>query len=282
MKKIEGTLAVIVRSGELNRWVDEAVKSVLQNKGIDLKVVLVLNGPNVSLDVDQINSEEKRHPWLSDDRILVLRFDHYLGMSGSIIEGIKYVNTEYIANLDGDDIALPQRFDQQVKYLQSHPDCVLVGARAHMIDDEGHQIGDLKSVVSDDIRKSLFLFNPIPHSSVMFRKSAYDKIGGHTPGLDQCEDYDLTLRIGTLGKIAVLPDFLVLYRVHTSNLSKGALPQGPHVDCVTSGRRQLARVLGVPAYRSLPPHLLWRGVQFARAAGLIRPLHEYLTIFKKS
>lgn len=282
MEKIEGTLAVIVRSGELNRWVDEAMKSALQSDGIDLKVVLVLNGPKISLDATQIQSEEEQYPWLTDSRVLVLRFNHYLGMSGSIIEGIKYVNTEYIANLDGDDIVLPQRFAKQLEYLQSHPDCVLVGARAHMIDEDDQQIGDLKSVVSADVRKSLFLFNPIPHSSVMFRKSAYDKIGGHTPGLDQCEDYDLTLRIGTLGKVAVLPDFLVLYRVHTSNLSKGAAPRGPHVDCVTRGRRQLAKALGVPAVLALPPHLLWRGVQFARASGLIRPLHEYFTYFKRS
>lgn len=282
MEKIEGTLAVIVRSGELNRWVDEAMKSALQSDGIDLKVVLVLNGPKISLDATQIQSEEEQYPWLTDSRVLVLRFNHYLGMSGSIIEGIKYVNTEYIANLDGDDIVLPQRFAQQLEYLQSHPDCVLVGARAHMIDEDDQQIGDLKSVVSADVRKSLFLFNPIPHSSVMFRKSAYDRIGGHTPGLDQCEDYDLTLRIGTLGKVAVLPDFLVLYRVHTSNLSKGAAPRGPHVDCVTRGRRQLAKALGVPAVLALPPHLLWRGVQFVRASGLIRPLHEYFTYFKRS
>lgn len=282
MEKIEGTLAVIVRSGELNRWVDEAMKSALQSDGIDLKVVLVLNGPKISLDATQIQSEEEQYPWLTDSRVLVLRFNHYLGMSGSIIEGIKHVNTEYIANLDGDDIVLPQRFAKQLEYLQSHPDCVLVGARAHMIDEDDQQIGDLKSVVSADVRKSLFLFNPIPHSSVMFRKSAYDKIGGHTPGLDQCEDYDLTLRIGTLGKVAVLPDFLVLYRVHTSNLSKGAAPRGPHVDCVTRGRRQLAKALGVPAVLALPPHLLWRGVQFARASGLIRPLHEYFTYFKRS
>lgn len=282
MEKIEGTLAVIVRSGELNRWVDEAMKSALQSDGIDLKVVLVLNGPNISLDAIQIQSEEEQYPWLTDSRVLVLRFNHYLGMSGSIIEGIKYVNTEYIANLDGDDIALPHRFAEQLEYLQSHPDCVLVGARARMIDEDDQQIGDLKSVVSDDVRKSLFLFNPIPHSSVMFRKSAYDKIGGHTPGLDQCEDYDLTLRIGTLGKVAVLPDFLVLYRVHTSNLSKGASPRGSHVDCVTRGRRQLAKTLGVPAVLALPPHLLWRSVQFVRASGLIRPLHEYFTYFKRS
>lgn len=258
------------------------MKSALQSDGIDLKVVLVLNGPKISLDATQIQSEEEQYPWLTDSRVLVLRFNHYLGMSGSIIEGIKHVNTEYIANLDGDDIVLPQRFAKQLEYLQSHPDCVLVGARAHMIDEDDQQIGDLKSVVSADVRKSLFLFNPIPHSSVMFRKSAYDKIGGHTPGLDQCEDYDLTLRIGTLGKVAVLPDFLVLYRVHTSNLSKGAAPRGPHVDCVTRGRRQLAKTLGVPAVLALPPHLLWRSVQFVRASGLIRPLHEYFTYFKRS
>lgn len=281
MEKISGQLAVIVRSGELNTWVELAVKSVLEEQGMEIPVVLVLNGPKVNVGEAAIEEENRRYPWLTDSRVRVLRFDHYLGMSGSIIEGMKHIDTTFVANLDGDDIALPGRFTQQINYLESHPDCVLVGARAHMIDEEGKRIGDLKARESDDIRKSLFLYNPIPHSSVMFRKDAYDKVGGHTPGLSQCEDYDLTLRIATRGKVALLPDFLVLYRVHTSNLSKGAGARGKHIDLVTSGRRQLAQVLGVSSLVALPPHLLWRAVQFVRAAGLIRPLHEYFTLLKR-
>ncbi|MFW0181905.1 glycosyltransferase [Rothia sp. CCM 9417] len=275
MEKISGRLAVIVRSGDLNTWVDEAVKSVVEEQGIEIPVVLILNGPQVSTKEADIEEENRRYPWLTNPKVRVVRFDHYLGMSGSIIEGMKHIDTTFVANLDGDDIALPGRFIQQINYLESNPDCVLVGARAHMIDEQGDRIGDVKARESPDIRRSLLLYNPIPHSSVMFRKDAYDKVGGHTPGLTQCEDYDLTLRIATRGKVALLPDFLVLYRVHTSNLSKGATPRGKHIDAVTSGRRQLAKTLGVSPLVAVPLHLVWRAVQFIRAAGLIRPLHEY-------
>lgn len=275
MEKISGRLAVIVRSGDLNTWVDEAVKSVVEEQGIEIPVVLILNGPQVSTKEADIEEENRRYPWLTNPKVRVVRFDHYLGMSGSIIEGMKHIDTTFVANLDGDDIALPGRFIQQINYLESNPDCVLVGARAHMIDEQGDRIGDVKARESPDIRRSLLLYNPIPHSSVMFRKDAYDKVGGHTPGLTQCEDYDLTLRIATRGKVALLPDFLVLYRVHTSNLSKGATPRGKHIDAVTSGRRQLAKTLGVSPLVAVPLHLVWRSVQFIRAAGLIRPLHEY-------
>lgn len=271
----ENLLAVIIRSGELNHWVDQAVRSTLDSEDVDLNVVLVLNGPSISLDRQQIEQDIKHYPWLDDPRVKALRFDHYLGMSGSIIEGMKYVSSRYVANLDGDDIALPQRFARQIAYLNENPECVLVGARAHMIDENGQQIGNPKAIVSDDVRKSLLLFNPIPHSSVMFRKDAYDQVGGHTPKLDQCEDYDLTLRIASLGPVAMLPDFLVLYRVHSSNLSKGASARGLHIQCVAQGRRELARALKIPAVVAWPQHLIWRSVQFVRAAGLIRPLHEY-------
>lgn len=270
-------VSVIVRSGEVNQWLDESVRSVLASTDVSLQVILVLNGPKVSVEASAVRAEEERYPWLTDSRVKVLRYDHYLGISGSIIAGTSAVDSgvEFIANVDGDDIVHPDKFSLQISYMRENPDCVLVGTKAEIIDSEGKITGVLKSAVGSDIRKYLFLYNPLPHSSVLFRQAAYRKIGGHTPHLDQYEDYDLILRIALLGKIAILPQKLVKYRVHATNSSKGATPTGPHVDCVTRGRRNLAKKLKVPFAVAWPQHLLWRSVQYVRAFGFIKPLHEY-------
>lgn len=268
-------ISVIVRGGQIDQWLEKAVESVLASEDVSLQIILILNGPKIVTDETSIEAEEKEFPWLIDSRIKVFRFDHYLGMSGSIIEGISHADTEFIATVDGDDMVLPEKFSKQLEYLRRNPDCVLVGTRAIGINGEDVETGEVKSPFGDDVRRYLFLFNPLPHSSVFYRKSAYDLVGGHRPHLDQCEDYDLTLKMGAVGRVAQLEERLVLYRIHDTNLSKGATPRGPHIEAVTEGRRRLARALGVPAFIALPQHLAWLSIQYIRSFGLIRPLHEY-------
>lgn len=275
-------LSVIVRSGSINAWLDQTLESVLASQDVDLELILVLNGPEVKTDEFSQAAEAKTYPWLKDSRVRVLRFDRYLGVSNAMRAGCAEARADLLANVDGDDLVSPGKFRRQLDYLVSHPDCVLLGTGGRLIDDQGQVTGELKAPQGDDIRRSLLLFNPLPHSSVVFRAQAYQQAGGYRKDLDQFEDYDLFLRLAQLGPVAMLPGQEISYRVHSKNTSKGAGARGQHIEAVTQGRRELAKALAVPAYRALPPHLLWRGVQFARAAGLIRPLHEYLTIFKKS
>ncbi|MBM7051756.1 glycosyltransferase family A protein [Rothia sp. ZJ1223] len=276
-EKSTGKLAVFVRSGELNRWLDQAVESVLASDYALLEVIVLLNGPSIGVSVDAVAAQEAAHPWMQDARVSTYRYDRYLGMSGSMIEATSKISgdVEFMANVDGDDYVAPEKFSAQISYLQAHPDCVLVGTGAYMIDGEGAVTGELGGTHRDDVRSKLYLFNPLPHSSVLYRRSAFEKVGGHTPGLSQCEDYDFTLRIACHGKVAQLAQKYVYYRVHQSNLSKGATASGPHMKCVSEGRRALAHATGTPSVVACPQHLLWVAIQYIRTRGLIRPLHEY-------
>lgn len=268
-------ISVVIRGGEVNTWLERSVNSVLASEGVRLQVILVLNGPRVVIAPEEVLAEEDTYPFLTDSRVKVYRFDHYLGISGSMVEGVLHAHTEFIANVDGDDVVLPEKFAKQLRYMRKHSDCVLVGTRASSINDDDEPTGDIKMPFGEDIRSYLYLFNPVPHSSFFFRKSAIDLVGGYNPDLEMYEDYDLLLRLASLGKIAQLEERLVLYRVHQTNVSKGAEPTGPHIDAVTRGRRQLAKTLGTPLLIALPQHLAWRAIQFVRDAGVIRPLHEY-------
>lgn len=275
-------LSVVIRSGALNKWLESTVHSVLASYDVDLEVILVLNGPTITLDSEGRAADEKSYPWLADSRLTVLRFDRYIGVSNAMRAGCDAAQAALIANVDGDDLITPTKFRRQLDYLAAHPECVLVGTGGDLIDENGRVTGELKAPTGDDVRRSMLLFNPIPHSSVVFRAAAYHLAKEYRQDLTQFEDYDLFLRLAALGPVAMLQGNEIQYRVHTTNISKGAGARGDHITAVTSGRRQLAKALGVPAVLALPPHLLWRGVQFARASGLIRPVHEYFTYFKRS
>lgn len=274
-------LSVVIRGTGVNDWLRQTVESVLASEDVTLEVIIVLNSPTVPVQSETVADEERNHPWLKDSRITVLRFNRYIGVSNAMRAGCDTARAALIANVDGDDTVHPGKFRVQCDYLNSNPECVLVGTGGYLMDDEGHITGALQVPVGKDIRRRLLLMNPVPHSSIVMRAEAYRRVGGYRENLTQFEDYDLFLRLAALGQIALLPEPGISYRVHATNTSKGAGARGEHITVVAEGRRQLARVLGVSPAVALPQHFFWRGVQFARSSGLIRPLHEYFTVFKR-
>lgn len=126
----------------------------------------------------------------------------------------------------------------------------------------------------DDVRGDLLLFNVVSHSSLMYRRDAFDDLGGYDERLRQMEDYEFILRLGTLGSIANLQEPLVRYRVHGSQTSRGAAPSGPHIAAVARARLALGKAIGAPALSTRAKLLAWRTLQYLRFAGVVRPGHE--------
>ena len=92
---------------------------------------------------------------------------------------------KYFAILDSDDVALPNRIEIQVKFLEKNSDYGLVGSNLLIINENSEIIGIRKYPSTDsEIRKRIMRFNPIAQSSVLLRKEAikeigfYDKKGG--------------------------------------------------------------------------------------------------------
>ncbi|MFW0181402.1 glycosyltransferase [Rothia sp. P5766] len=268
-------LSVVIRGGDINDWLCKTVESTLNSQGLNLEIILVLNSPDVPLKGEALESQERAYSWLQDPRLTVLRYDRYIGVSNAMRVGCENARADFIANVDGDDLVDSTKFRTQLDYLATHPQCVLVGTGGRLIDGTGQVTGHFKIPLGDDVRRSMLLLNPIPHSSIVMRAQAYKEVGGYRQDLEQFEDYDLFLRLARLGAVATLPGPGISYRVHSENISKGAGSRGRHIKVVAQGRRQLAKVLGVPQFLALPQHFIWRAVQFIRVAGLIRPLHEY-------
>lgn len=108
----------------------------------------------------------------------------------------------------------------------------------------------------------------------MFRRDVHDRIGGYDVSLRQMEDYLFLLQLSQHGPVAVLPDFLVKYRVHSSQASRGAKPYGSHIRLVMQERRALSRKLGANSLVSWLKNGAWVGLQYARYFGPMRPGHE--------
>lgn len=128
---------------------------------------------------------------------------------------------DFLARMDADDIALPDRLAHQVAFLQQHSECVCVGGAFELIDPQGHamQMIDLPEENASIQQKLLLGQTVINHPCALIRRSAFEQIGGYCAAMPTVEDLDLFLRLGEVGTLANLKEPVLQYRFHPQSVS---------------------------------------------------------------
>ena len=186
-------ISVIMPVLNAEATIAEAVKSILQQTYPDLELILIMDGSS-DKSIDIIRS-------FRDKRIKIISLKYHRGISIALNTGIQHAQGTYIARMDGDDIAYPERLASQIRYMQTHKDCVVLGSRVITIDAQGKQIRSPQRE-----KKQLI------HSTVLIRKKMFKLYGMYDSNLDGAEDYDLWLRFAHKGSIYILPEVLLKYR----------------------------------------------------------------------
>jgi len=133
----------------------------------------------------------------------------------------------FLARMDADDIALPERLQRQVELLETEPGIGIVGAEVEVFSavgvGEGYRayeswINGLRS--PDDIGREIFIESPIPHPTAMFQAQLFRALGGYRE-VPWAEDYDLWLRAHVSGVVMAKPDGVLLrWRDRDGRLSR--------------------------------------------------------------
>jgi hypothetical protein len=156
----------------------------------------------------------------SDRRIRVITNKGHLGVAGSLRRGLNCARGEYIARIDADDIALPERLQKQVTYLDSHPEVGMVASSCVIIDEDGRPTcGSTQALTPEQIYYTLAFHNCIFHCSVTFRKALVLSLGGYDEATNRAEDYDLWARIARRAKIVQLDEILAQWRDSRANIT---------------------------------------------------------------
>lgn len=263
-------VSVVMATNRADAYLDEAVASVFSNTDIELELVLVLDG---------ITLPTPPPAWVSDSRVTLVELPQPSGLPTGLNAGIRAAKHEIVARLDADDNAFATRFRLQLTELLGPNIPVLVGSRTLLIDEHGAILGSPQQHCGADVRRQLLLQNVVPHSTYMMRKSDALDVGLYNPALRQMEDYDFLLRMALRGPISVVCEPLVEYRVHSGQMSKKANWRANYISAVIAGRNELGRFLGVNALEIHLKNAIWRLVQLARSAGILRP--RYLIGVKK-
>lgn len=209
---MEFAVVMSVYRNDRPEFVVRAIESVTsyQTRKPD-EVVIVIDGP-VSDDIDcAIKSCIEQQPSL----FKIVRFDTNRGLGHALRAGVERAGCPIIARMDSDDVSSPDRFEKQIGYLETHPDCDIVGGQiSEFIEREENIIAHRQVPVSHDEIFSLLRSRcPFNHQSVAMLRSSVLNAGNYMDWHFN-EDYYLWIRMAQQGcRFANLPDTLVNVRV---------------------------------------------------------------------
>lgn len=213
-----GIIAVImsIYKNDTLDYVRQSVDSILNQTYNNIIFYIVYDGP-VSADIDSYLTINE------DKRLRIFRRERNLGLAHSLnelLELVKKENYQFIARMDADDVAMKDRFEKQISYLNSHPEVDMVGGAINEIDETGNPRGKITKYPSDpsDCRAFFAKRNPVAHPTVMFRRRFFDKAGWEYP-TDYMRNEDTRLwhegyKHGCL--IANIPDVVLNFRMTDS------------------------------------------------------------------
>ncbi|OGH15115.1 MAG: hypothetical protein A3H50_00930 [Candidatus Levybacteria bacterium RIFCSPLOWO2_02_FULL_37_10] len=215
-KDAKPLVSVVMPVFNAGEFLTEAIESILHQTYKNFEFIIV-DDCSTDGSWNVIKSYKKKHP----TKIKTIRLKKNLNRGGDSCANlaIKRAKGKYIARMDADDIAVIDRLEKQVKFLEENPDIFLVGSSAHVINAKNIIIGEkLEPQNHKDIYKSYARFHPVIHPTSMFRRLIDKKKFFYQISYSANNDYHTFFKLICTGfKFANLEEKLIYYRIHSGN-----------------------------------------------------------------
>lgn len=226
--------------------IKRAINSILTQSLSDFEVLVIDDGSNDN--TPSVLSEMAR----SDSRVRYILGDR-IGRARALKLACEEAKGEYIANLDADDVAYPNRLQLQSKFLDSHSDYAWVGCGEERRDTQRHEhINRVYPLTDSAIRKQCAKCIPYTHSGIMFRRSLISEGINYDPEQPYLIDFEFFLRVAKKYKVANLPEILACRYVRDESFFQSSFK-------VQKQNRRLAYfgLLAILWFRLSPLHAIY-------------------------
>lgn len=220
MSSSAATVSVIIPAYNAQATIEQTLKSVLLQTHSALEVIVIDDGS------EDGTGDIVRRFMRKDSRVRLIRQDN-AGVAAARNAGLAAASSDFIAPIDADDVWHPRKIEKQMKVMLAGGRSLgFVYAAYRHIDPAGNVISSVPCLgVSGSV-----LFRHIAHnfvgngSSLLIRRSALEAVGGydtslHRRGAQGSEDYLAQLKLASLFKVGVVPEYLVGYRVTPRSMS---------------------------------------------------------------
>ena len=218
-------VSIVMPVKRVDKYVTIAIDSILAQQDVDIELLII--GAPEALNTDNALAALLDKHYKNDSRVtLVAR--NKPGIVNALNTGLVHASGSFIARMDADDIAAPERLRTQLELAQTQSENTLISACVELFsDDHPVQAGNryyqtwLNQLCTPSaIRTSCFIESPMPHPAWFAHKSVWSAIGNYADG-DFPEDYDFVLRAWLAGIPMAKPaQTLLQWREHPQRLTR--------------------------------------------------------------
>lgn len=232
------TVLMSVYNGEL--FLREAIDSILAQTYPNFEFVIY--------DDCSTDNTLKIIQSYDDPRIIYRRNTTNKGLTANLADGVSRSKSKYIARMDADDIAYPDRFEKQVEWMEQHPEISIMGTPVNYFYNIPGD-GGVAFQPQDDatIKATLFISFTLMHPSIIIRrKDLVSRNINYNPQYRYSQDHALYFDCILVGlQFANMPEPLLYMRAHKGSISRHL--HGPQQECSMKIRRNFMRVTGIDA-----------------------------------
>ncbi len=199
-------------------YLTEAVQSIINQSFGQFELITIDDG-STDGSAELLDQLAKK-----DNRIRVIHQNNQ-GVGAATNIGIKAATGHYIAIMDSDDLALPNRLEVQKNFLDAHWDIVGVGGQFLDIDTENRTLGlDFQSTQPEIISCCNHAFFSLHHPTTMMRRSAIETIGLYIEDRScLAPDYDIFTRMQAAGfRFANVSQVVIKWRLNPNGLTQSS------------------------------------------------------------
>ncbi|WAL58378.1 glycosyltransferase family 2 protein [Thermocoleostomius sinensis] len=206
-------VSIVIPAYNAMQYCEATLNSALQQTFVDFEVLIINDG-----------SKDNILEWASkieDERVKLISQENK-GLSGARNTGITHAKGDYIAFLDADDLWEKTKLEKQVKYLDNNLNVGLLSTKVKIIDEHDQYLREFKVPEKEHISlEELLSYNFILCGSTpIVRRECFEKVGVFDCNLSSAADWDMWIRIALHYPVAAILESLVLYRKHSTNMSK--------------------------------------------------------------
>jgi glycosyltransferase involved in cell wall biosynthesis len=195
--------------------IESAIRSLLAQSFVDWELIVLDDGSS-DRSVELVQA-------FADDRIQVHSDGRQVGLATRLNQAIDLAHGRYIARMDADDVAYPERLARQVEFLEAHADVDVLGAGMMVFEGDGTPVGVFPSrATHEEICARPYSGFYLPHPSWIGKREWF-KRWRYDPACRKAQDQDLLLRAYSTSRFAALPELLVGYRQDALAIRKSVL-----------------------------------------------------------
>lgn len=205
-------VSVLMPAFNAEKYIAQAVDSILQQSFHNFELIILNDGSTDSTSqiIEKIN----------DQRIRVIQLEQNQGLVKARNRLVDEARGKYLAFLDSDDVAMPDRLQKQVDFLEQGEADLCGSAYYSLYEGKGKTKSSKERYTDADIRALITISSPLCNPAVMGKTEIFKRFP-YSAGKDYAEDYSLWAQLALAGyRFANLKEKLITYRIHEKQTSQ--------------------------------------------------------------